>query len=60
MIGEVVVMDTEAYREWLSRGADDSLATKGGKLFRKRQCVACHSADARAQGPGAGRPVRRA
>jgi cytochrome c oxidase subunit 2 len=51
MIGEVVVMDAEAYREWLSRGADDSLATKGGKLFRKLQCVACHSADSRARAP---------
>jgi cytochrome c oxidase subunit 2 len=51
MIGEVVVMDAEAYREWLSRGADDSLATKGSKLFRKLQCVACHSADSRARAP---------
>jgi cytochrome c oxidase subunit II len=51
MIGEVVVMDPEAYREWLTRGADDSLATKGAKLFRKLQCVACHSADSRARAP---------
>jgi cytochrome c oxidase subunit 2 len=51
MIGEVVVMDAEAYREWLTRGADDSLATKGGKLFRKLQCIACHSADSRARAP---------
>jgi cytochrome c oxidase subunit II len=51
MIGEVIVMDAEAYRDWLSRGADDSLATKGAKLFRKLQCVACHSADARARAP---------
>jgi cytochrome c oxidase subunit 2 len=51
MIGEVVVMDAEAYREWLTRGADDSLATKGSKLFRKLQCVACHSADSRARAP---------
>jgi cytochrome c oxidase subunit 2 len=51
MIGEVIVMDREAYREWLARGADDSLATKGSKLFRKLQCVACHSADSRAKAP---------
>jgi cytochrome c oxidase subunit 2 len=51
MIGEVVVMDAEAYREWLTRGADDSLATKGSKLFRKLQCIACHSADSRARAP---------
>jgi cytochrome c oxidase subunit 2 len=51
MIGEVVVMDAEAYRQWLGRGADDSLAAKGGKLFRKLQCVACHSADSRARAP---------
>ncbi len=51
MIGEVVVMDPEAYREWLTRGADDSLATRGSKLFRKLQCVACHSADSRARAP---------
>ena len=51
MIGEVVVMDADAYREWLTRGADDSLATRGSKLFRKLQCVACHSGDARARAP---------
>jgi len=45
MIGEVIVMDAQGYREWLTRGADDSLATKGGKLFRKLQCIACHGGD---------------
>lgn len=51
MIGEAVVMEPAAYREWLTRGADDSLSTKGAKLFRKLQCVACHSADSRARAP---------
>jgi cytochrome c oxidase subunit II len=51
MIGEAVVMDPAAYREWLTRGADDSLSTKGAKLFRKLQCIVCHSADSRARAP---------
>ena len=51
MIGEVIVMTPEAYQEWLTRGADNSLAVKGRKLFQKLQCVACHTGDAQARAP---------
>jgi cytochrome c oxidase subunit 2 len=51
MIGEVVVLNREAFRAWLDAGPDGSLASEGRKLFQKLQCVACHSADARARGP---------
>ena len=51
MIGEVVVLSHDAYQQWLTRGADDSLADKGRKLFLKLQCNTCHSGDAKARAP---------
>ncbi len=42
MIGEVIVMDAEAYQAWLGSGVDGSMATEGRKLFMKLQCVTCH------------------
>jgi cytochrome c oxidase subunit 2 len=51
MIGEVIVMEQEAFKAWLDAGPDGSLASEGRKLFQKLQCVACHSADSRARGP---------
>ena len=51
MVGQVIVMEKEAFRNWLDSGADGSMATEGRKLFQKLQCVTCHSADARARGP---------
>ena len=51
MIGEVIVMDKDAFRAWLDTGVDGSMAVEGRKLFQKLQCVTCHSADSRARAP---------
>lgn len=51
MIGEVVVMRPKEFSDWLKEGSDGSMAAEGRKLFRKLQCVTCHSADAEARGP---------
>jgi cytochrome c oxidase subunit 2 len=51
MIGQVVVLDAEAYERWLASKADNGLAVKGRKLFQKLQCVTCHSANAQARAP---------
>jgi cytochrome c oxidase subunit 2 len=51
MIGQVVVLDGEAYERWMAGKADNGLAVKGRKLFQKLQCVTCHSANAQARAP---------
>jgi cytochrome c oxidase subunit II len=63
MIGWVTVMEAAEYEHWLlgsenAKGvinkagrADRSLALEGGKLFRKLQCISCHSATAEARAP---------
>ncbi|HEY7313463.1 MAG TPA: cytochrome c oxidase subunit II [Gemmataceae bacterium] len=51
MVGTVVVMKRDAYREWLDDHAEGSLALQGRQLFLKLQCVTCHSADAEARAP---------
>jgi cytochrome c oxidase subunit 2 len=51
MVGTVVVMDPEAYRRWLSRRAEGSLALQGRKVFLKYRCISCHSADENARAP---------
>jgi cytochrome c oxidase subunit 2 len=51
MIGKVVVMPQADFGKWLARGPDDSLAAKGGRLFRKLQCITCHSMDSQARAP---------
>ncbi len=51
MVGSVVVMEPEAYESWLNSHAEGSLALEGRKLFLQYQCVACHSANARARAP---------
>ncbi len=63
MTGWVTVMEEAEYEHWLlgsenakpgsaSAGrADRSLALEGGKLFRKLQCISCHSATAEARAP---------
>ncbi len=47
MVGEVIVMEPDAFQRWLGQGADNSAAAAGGKLFQKLQCVSCHGAEAR-------------
>jgi cytochrome c oxidase subunit 2 len=63
MIGQVTVMEAAEYEHWLlgsdsdksvagrTGRADRSLALEGGKLFRKLQCISCHSATAEARAP---------
>jgi cytochrome c oxidase subunit II len=51
MVGEVIVMPQEEFAVWLAQGPDGSMASEGRKLFRKLQCVTCHSADAKARAP---------
>jgi cytochrome c oxidase subunit 2 len=51
MVGKVIVMEQPAFERWLRGGADGSLADKGAKLFRKLQCVTCHSATSQALAP---------
>jgi cytochrome c oxidase subunit 2 len=51
MIGQVIVLAKDEYQTWLSKGADGGLAAEGGKLFRKLQCITCHSADSKARAP---------
>lgn len=61
MVGKVIVMERDAYREWLDSKAEGSLALQGRQLFLKLQCVTCHSANAEARAPVLedlyGRPV---
>jgi cytochrome c oxidase subunit 2 len=51
MVGSVVVMERDDYRQWLDSHAEGSLALQGRKLFLKLQCVTCHSANAQARAP---------
>ncbi len=51
MVGTVIVMERDAYREWLDSHAEGSLALQGRQLFLKLQCITCHSADAEARAP---------
>jgi cytochrome c oxidase subunit II len=58
MVGSVYVMEQTDFDDWLkgktdgSKGAvDGSLAWEGGKLFKKLQCVSCHSGDSKARAP---------
>jgi cytochrome c oxidase subunit 2 len=52
MVGTVVVMERDEYRQWLdSQEATGSLADQGRQLFLKFQCITCHSANAEARAP---------
>jgi cytochrome c oxidase subunit 2 len=52
MIGEVVVMETAEYQQWLSGGAPEgSLASAGEKLFADLACNTCHRPDSAGRGP---------
>jgi cytochrome c oxidase subunit 2 len=52
MIGEVIAMDPNDYRVWLSGGAPEgSLASSGEKLFADLACNTCHRPDAQGRGP---------
>jgi cytochrome c oxidase subunit 2 len=51
MIGTVVVMEQQEFEDWLDLEAEGSPALEGRKLFKKLQCAACHTGDAKARGP---------
>jgi cytochrome c oxidase subunit 2 len=52
MIGQVVVLEPDAFQEWLAAGrAEGSLASAGGKLFQDLACNTCHRPDAQGRGP---------
>jgi cytochrome c oxidase subunit 2 len=52
MIGQVVVMEPNAFQDWLATGrAEGSLASAGGKLFQDLACNTCHRPDAQGRGP---------
>ena len=62
MGGQVTVMQPEAYERWLTLGASESLASRGGKLFQQLGCNTCHRGDSLQRAPGLvglyGRPVQ--
>jgi len=51
MIGEVHVMEPEAYQRWLEGEAQGGAAQQGRMLFSKLQCITCHTADPTEAGP---------
>jgi cytochrome c oxidase subunit 2 len=52
MVGSVIVMERDEYREWLDgQEATGSLADQGKQLFFKFQCITCHSSNASARAP---------
>ncbi len=51
MVGTVIVMDRDDYREWLDGQATGSMADRGRQLFLKFQCNTCHSANSQARAP---------
>jgi len=55
MRGTVVVMEPAEYERWLQGlhedQAEGSAALEGAKLFRKLNCLSCHSANAKARAP---------
>jgi cytochrome c oxidase subunit 2 len=51
MVGKVIVLERDAYREWLDNKAEGSLALQGRQLFLKLQCVTCHSSNSEARAP---------
>jgi cytochrome c oxidase subunit 2 len=51
MVGTVVVMEQQAFQDWLDFQAEGAPALEGRKLFKRFQCAACHTGDAKARGP---------
>jgi cytochrome c oxidase subunit 2 len=52
MIGQVVVMEPDAYQAWLSGGGQEgSLSSAGSKLFQDLACNTCHRSDTQGRGP---------
>jgi cytochrome c oxidase subunit 2 len=52
MLGQVIVMEPNAYQTWMSGGAPEgSLASTGEKLFADLACNTCHHSDSSGHGP---------
>ena len=51
MTGRVVVMEADDYQQWLSSGAERSLADAGEHLYNQLACATCHRPDAIERGP---------
>jgi len=52
MIGEIIVMEPDAYRKWMSTSLTmGSPAFEGQRLFQGLSCISCHRADSGARGP---------
>jgi cytochrome c oxidase subunit 2 len=52
MIGDIVVMTPEGYKQWLAESTSGmSLAQNGERLFASLSCAACHNARPDARGP---------
>ena len=52
MLGQVVVMEPNAYQTWMSGGSPEgSLAMTGEKLFGDLACDTCHRQDSSGHGP---------
>jgi cytochrome c oxidase subunit 2 len=52
MVGKIVVMEPDDYQKWLTTGnVQQSLAQKGGELFRQFGCSGCHAANSSVKAP---------
>jgi cytochrome c oxidase subunit II len=52
MIGQVVVMEPDAYQTWLAGGPSPESPIKAGeKLFTELNCATCHRSDSAGRGP---------
>jgi cytochrome c oxidase subunit II len=51
MVGEIIVMEPQAYQAWLGGGGMGSMASSGEKLFQDFACNSCHRADGQGRGP---------
>ena len=45
MRGTVIVMDRDAYADWLAGETGDSTEVAGARLFERHRCGTCHKAD---------------
>ena len=51
MMGEVIVMDPQAYEAWLAGSGNMAPAMTGEQLFRDAACITCHLNDSSGRGP---------
>lgn len=51
MLGEVIVMEPDAYRSWLGVNGGEAPAAAGEHLFTQFGCIGCHKPDNTGPGP---------